>query len=210
MGSPVSYALYGQVFTSSQCKTGNAALGISFTQDQDHCKDWCWSWNSNTLATWCEELTPWKRPWCCERLKAGRERDDRGWDGWMASMIMSLSKLWELVIDREAWPAAVHGIEKSLTRLSIWTELSHHLAISDHATRMPINWLGLETLTFILEDIPPWVSCIPACLVEYAKDGMQSLNEWLVNHFSEFATSSLEVWGNLSIWNKEQAFFCSL
>ena len=30
---------------------------------------WCWSWNSNTLATWCEELTHWKRPWCWERLR---------------------------------------------------------------------------------------------------------------------------------------------
>ena len=36
-------------------------------------------------ATWCEEPTHWKRPWCWERLKAGREGDDRGWDGWMAS-----------------------------------------------------------------------------------------------------------------------------
>ena len=49
-------------------------------------KDWCWSWNSNTLATWCEELTHLKRPWCWERLKAGGEGDDRGWDGWMASL----------------------------------------------------------------------------------------------------------------------------
>ena len=47
-------------------------------------KDWCWSWNSNTLATWCEELTHLRRPWCWERLKAGEEEDDRGWDGWMA------------------------------------------------------------------------------------------------------------------------------
>ena len=39
----------------------------------------------NTLATWCEELTHWKRPWCWERLKVG-EGDDRGWDGWMASL----------------------------------------------------------------------------------------------------------------------------
>ena len=39
----------------------------------------------NTLATWCEELTHWKRPWCWERLKVGGEGDDRGWDGWMAS-----------------------------------------------------------------------------------------------------------------------------
>ena len=49
-----------------------------------HWKDWCWSWNSNTLATSCEELTHLKRPWCWERLRAG-EGDDRGWVGWMAS-----------------------------------------------------------------------------------------------------------------------------
>ena len=47
--------------------------------------DWCWSWNSNTLAIWCKELTHWKRPWCWERLKAGGEGDDREWDGWMTS-----------------------------------------------------------------------------------------------------------------------------
>ena len=51
-----------------------------------HWKDWCWSWNSNSLATWCEELTYWKRLWSCKRLKAGGEEDDRGWDGWMASL----------------------------------------------------------------------------------------------------------------------------
>ena len=50
-----------------------------------HWKDWG-SWNSNTLATCCEELTHWKRPWCWERLKVGGEGDDRGWDGWMASL----------------------------------------------------------------------------------------------------------------------------
>ena len=40
-----------------------------------HWKDWCWS--SNTLATWCKELTHWKRPWCWKILKAGREGDNR-------------------------------------------------------------------------------------------------------------------------------------
>ena len=44
-----------------------------------------WNWNSNTLATWCKEPTHWKRPWCWERLKAGGEGDDGGWDGWIAS-----------------------------------------------------------------------------------------------------------------------------
>ena len=48
-------------------------------------KDWCWGWNSNTLATSCEELAHCKRPWCWEGLWAGGEGDDRGWDGWMAS-----------------------------------------------------------------------------------------------------------------------------
>ena len=46
-----------------------------------------WSWNSNTLATWCEELTRGKSLWCWERLRAGEEGEDRGWDGWMASPI---------------------------------------------------------------------------------------------------------------------------
>ena len=46
-----------------------------------HWKDWCWSWNSNTLVTWCKELTHLKRPWCWERLKVGGEGDDRGQDG---------------------------------------------------------------------------------------------------------------------------------
>ena len=43
------------------------------------------SWSSNYLATWCEELTHWKRPWCWERLRAGGEGDNGEWDGWMAS-----------------------------------------------------------------------------------------------------------------------------
>ena len=51
-----------------------------------HWEDW-WSWNSNTLATWCKELTHWKRSWCWGKLKAGGEGDDRGWDGCMASPI---------------------------------------------------------------------------------------------------------------------------
>ena len=50
-----------------------------------HCKEWGWSWSSNTLAIWCEKLTHWKRPWWWERLKVGGEGNGRGWGGWMAS-----------------------------------------------------------------------------------------------------------------------------
>ena len=50
-----------------------------------HWKDWYWSWNSNILATWCKKLTHLKRLWCWETLNAGKEGDNRGWDGWMVS-----------------------------------------------------------------------------------------------------------------------------
>ena len=93
--------------------------GFCFMQDK------IWVILTSTLATSCEELTHWTRLWCWEGLGAGGEGDNRGWDGWMASLTRwSLSELREMVMDREAWRAAIHGVAKSQTRLSDRTELN--------------------------------------------------------------------------------------
>ena len=76
-----------------------------------HWKDWCWSCNLNTLATRCEELTHWRRPWCWEKLKAGGEGDDRGWNGCMAS---PTHWTWVWVNSRSWWWTGKPGVLQSM------------------------------------------------------------------------------------------------
>ena len=76
-----------------------------------HWKDWCWSWSSNTLATWCKELAYWKRHWCWERLKAGGEGDNRGWDGWMVSRTWWT---WVWASSRSWWWTGKLGVLQSM------------------------------------------------------------------------------------------------
>ena len=71
-----------------------------------HWKDWCWSWSSNTLDTWCKEMTHWKRPWWWERLRAG-EGGGRGWDGWMAS---PTQWTWVWATSRRWWRTGKPGV----------------------------------------------------------------------------------------------------
>ena len=106
----------------------------------EYWKDWCWSWNSNTLATWCEELTHWKRPWYWERLKTGGEGDDRGWDDWMASLtrwtwVWASSKSW--------WWTGKPGVLQSMG----FQRVRH-----DWATEL--NWHYLV----ILPNLFPWMA----------------------------------------------------
>ena len=129
-----------------------------------HWKDWCWSWNSNTLATLCEELTLLKRPWCWERLRAGGEGGQqrmRWLDRITDLMDMGLVGPRELVMDREAWCAAIHGVAKNQTRLRNWNKLnwtynlSYIYTILSHSTTLCLligifSWLTLLIGIYIL------------------------------------------------------------
>ena len=105
-----------------------------------HWKGWR-SWNSNTLATWCEEWTHLKRPWCWERLRAGGEGDDRGSDGWKAS---PSQWTWVWVNSGSWWWTGRPGVLQFMgsqrvghdwaTELN-WTELSYWTTII-----LPIMW----------------------------------------------------------------------
>ena len=93
-----------------------------------HWKDCCWSWSSSALATWCKELTHWKRPWCWERLRSKGEGADRAWDGWMVSLTQWT---WIWANSRRQWSSEdpgvlhiAHEVAKSQVWLSSnWTDL---------------------------------------------------------------------------------------
>ena len=123
-----------------------------------HWKDWCGSWNSNTLATWCKELIHLKIPWCWARLKVGGEGDDRGWDGWMASLTR-----WTWVWARSGswWWTAKPGVLQSMglqswTQLSDWTELT-----------VKMDWCVFIISPSVLKWIPCFVSFFSCFLKNY-------------------------------------------
>ena len=112
-----------------------------------HWKDWFWSWNSNTLATWCEELTHLKRPWCWERLKVGREGDNRGWDGWMAS---PTQWTWVWVNSGSWWwtgrPGVLQSIGLQRVRHNWATELNWCTKMKEPLFTFPRNRHGKQPL----------------------------------------------------------------
>ena len=93
-------------------------------------------WSSNTLATWCEEATHWKRPWCWERLRRREGMTEDEMAGWHHRLNgVNLSKLWEMVKDRGAWRVDIYSI------LSLWPLLL--LVVNTHYSN------GVDLLTSV-------------------------------------------------------------
>ena len=116
-------------------------------------KDWCWSWNPSTLVT-----THWKRPRCWERLKEGGEGDNRGWDGWMASLTQWT---WVWASFRRWWrtvrPAVLQSMGSQRVRHNLATELnwmsiksgmpSNHLIICHPLLPLPSIFLSIRVFS---------------------------------------------------------------
>ena len=108
------------------------------------------AWSSNTLATWWEELTHLKRPWCWKSLKAGGEGDDKGWDGWMASLTQWA---WVWANSGSWWWTGKPGMVQSIGSQRVghnWvTELNwRHIKFKgDRETKFTEAFTGLNAVT---------------------------------------------------------------
>ena len=103
----------------------------------------------NTLATSCEELTHWKRPWCWEGLGSGGEGDNRGWDGWMASLTQWA---WVRVNSRSWWWTGRPGVLQFMRSRRV----RHHWVTE-------LNWMpgrGSEGKKVNQKEIPPVKGCV--------------------------------------------------
>ena len=140
-----------------------------------HWKDWCWSWNSSTLATSCEALTHWKRPWCWEGLGTGGEGDSRGWDGWMASLTRWS---WVWVNSVSWWWTGRPGV--LWVRLVRAKQAAKLLFICQPGRVLTMNWvfrhfhLGISRLQ-IIEKWMSFVEATQSMVLSYGS------SNWLIN-----------------------------
>ena len=131
------------------------------------------------LATWCEESTLCKRPWCWERLRARGEGGNKGWDGRMAPLTQ-WTWVWAnstIMKEREAWFAAVHEVSQSQTWLSNWTSA---WIISEKIKILKVREEESEVgaiLHFPLVCCLFWLAC--PCMNAFLPPPPWNLNKWM-------------------------------
>ena len=111
-------------------------------------KEWCWSWNSNTFATWCEELTHLEKTLMLEKIEGKREGDDRGQDGWRASPA------------RWTWVWASSG--------RCWRTGNPGMLQSMGSQRVGYDWVTEQQLLYYVVQIVPALVIFPASTLESA------------------------------------------
>ena len=134
-----------------------------------HWKDWYWSWNSNILATWYEEPTHWKRPWCWERFQAGGEGNDRGWADWMASptqwtgrhgVLQSMRSQrvphdWEIEQQQQKISRVIWNInlshKETLVSKELKKELIYTTKLYRHLGVQRVVWIAYVSYVFLLK-----------------------------------------------------------
>ena len=145
----------------TEMRSNQSILKLALNIDWD---DWCWSWSPNTLATWCEERTHWKRSWCWQRLKA--ERDDRGqmagWHHWLKGQEFE-----KILGDSEGQVslAMLQAIGSQRTGHDWATEVRHDWATSlSLLTLMHWRRKWQPTPVFLPGESQGWWSLVGCCL----------------------------------------------